>query len=218
MFCKNCGTELVGTEIYCDGCGEPVQAVRSKPEAMGTSRPGEPHTSNLCGYTSFEYARTTVREDLAQVACDCYESLGYELTGQCAEAPHNRTTLSFRRGRAIRSKAQLAKIQREMDDGIASIASLEAAKTRKATIQALVIGIIAALVLGVGMCCSMVWTQFMVPGIVIGVAGIIGCVYAYVRYRKVCEIEAAQANPRIAEIYDHLATSCEEAQALLVAS
>lgn len=26
MFCKQCGNELVGTELYCDVCGEPLQS------------------------------------------------------------------------------------------------------------------------------------------------------------------------------------------------
>ena len=39
------------------------------------------------------------------------------------------------------------------------------------TIAALIMGIIGALVLGVGMVCVMVWTTYFVPGIFIGIAG-----------------------------------------------
>lgn len=129
--------------------------------------------------------------------------------------PGGQVTLSFRRSRKVRSKAQLAKIQRTMDDTLASIASMEAEKTKKATTQAIAIGVVAALVLGLGMCCTMVWTHLMIPGIVIGLAGIAGCLYAYVRYRAICMAETARLNPAIEDAYDRLATLCEEAQAVL---
>lgn len=219
MFCKQCGNELIGTEVYCDACGAAIQAVRSKDQVVSprhetalTAAQGQQDGS---AYRSFEYARTVVKADLAQVAVDCYESLGYELTGQRASTPGGQVTLSFRRSRKVRSKAQLSKIQRTMDDTLDSIASMEAEKTKKATTQAVVIGVVAALVLGLGMCCTMVWTQFMIPGIVIGLAGIAGCLYAFVRYRAICVAETARLNPAIEDAYDRLATLCEEAQAVL---
>lgn len=214
MFCKQCGNELVGTEIYCDACGEQVHALRDHERSNAPSASG--HMPRVdAGYSSFEYARTNVKSDLAQVAVDCYESLGYELTGQRTSAPGDQVTLSFRRSRKVRSKAQLSKIQRTMDDTLASIASMEAEKTKKATVQAVSLGVVFALVLGLGMCCTMVWTQLMVPGIVIGLIGIAGCIFAWMRYRKVCAAETARLNPAIEEAYDRLATQCEEAQAVL---
>lgn len=217
MFCKHCGNELIGTELYCDACGEPVQAVRSKGEVAAPHRepaPGE-GPAGAAVYRSFEYARTTVKADLAQAACDCYESLGFELTGQRTSNPGGQVTLSFRRSRKVRGKAQLAKMQRAMDDTLASIADYEAEKTKRARVQALSIGTVSALILGVGMCCTMVWDNLMVLGIVVGILGIAGCIFAWLRYRKVCEAEAARLNPQIEEAYGRLATQCEEAQAVL---
>lgn len=219
MFCKQCGNELIGTEVYCDACGAPTQAVRSKEQIVSqrleAASAGVRGQEDGSAYRSFEYARTVVKSDLAQVAVDCYESLGYELTDQRASAPGGQVTLSFRCSRKVSSKAQLSKIQRTMDDTLASIASMEGEKTKKATTQAIVIGVVAALVLGLGMCCTMVWTQLMIPGIVIGLAGIAGCLYAYVRYRAICVAETARLNPAIEDAYDRLATLCEEAQAVL---
>lgn len=224
MFCKQCGNELIGTEVYCDACGAPVEAVRARSQVIA-KRVGEAgadpslHQGTGCseggGYRSYEYARTTVKCDLAQVTLDCYESLGYELTGQRASTPGGQVTLSFRRSRKVHGKAQLSKIQRTMDDCIASISSMEAEKTKKATRQALTIGIISALVFGVGMSLSMVWTQFMVLGIVVGIIGIAGCLFAWHRYRKTSEAETNRLNPQIESAYDRLATLCEEAQAVI---
>ena len=183
MFCKACGNELFGDETYCEACGAPVN--ERTPRAAGHSVAGGIHQNNDDSpvqpvsftqgdgsYQSFEYARTTVNSDLAQATLDCYESLGYELTGQRKSGAGNQVALSFRRSRKVRNKAQLSKIQRTMDDTLASISNMEAEKTKKATSQAILIGIISALILGVGMTCTMEWTQFMVPGIIVGIIGI----------------------------------------------
>ena len=164
---------------------------------------------------SYEYARTTVKSDLATVACDCYESLGFELTGAKESPASGTTALAFRRSRKVRGKAQLSKLQRTMDDLIKSIASMEAEKTRKAGYRAIALGTLSALILGVGMCCTMVWTHLMVPGIVVGVVGIGGCAFALHSYRKTVAAETVRINPRIESAYDQLATACEEAQAVL---
>lgn len=226
MFCNHCGNELNGTEAYCATCGKPVQETGAQTQ-VGAPHGAPHHRTTMNAYTntstpedtsayrSFEYARTTIKSELAQVAIDCYESLGYELTGQRVSAPGGQVTLSFRRSRKVRGKAQLSKIQRTMDDTLASITSMETEKTKKAIIQAMTIGIISALVLGLGMSCTMVWTHLMVLGIVVGLIGIAGCIFAWMHYRKVCSIETARLNPAIEEAYDRLATQCEEAQAIL---
>lgn len=67
MYCSNCGNKLTGAERVCPSCGTPV--------ATSPAAQGQPL------HTSYEYARTTVANDLVTVTCDCYENLGWELTG-----------------------------------------------------------------------------------------------------------------------------------------
>lgn len=215
MFCRQCGNELVGDEPFCATCGAPTGAKETQPVRPSQTLRERPTSTDGGEYRSFEYARTTVKNDLAQVAVDCYESLGFELTGQRPSAPGGQITLSFRRSRKVQSKAQLSKIQRSMDDTLTRIANLESEKTKKATSQAIAMGIVSALILGVGMCFSMVWTQFMVLGIVVGIIGIAGCILTWLRFRKTCAQETARINPLIEDAYDRLATLCEEAQAVL---
>ena len=115
MFCKHCGNQLMGNEQFCEACGAPVRETRVKGMGVAsvpvlTAAPARNANSDRSegGYRSYEYARTTVKNDLAQVAVDCYESLGYELTGQKATMPSGQTTLSFRRSRKVSGKAQLS--------------------------------------------------------------------------------------------------------------
>lgn len=199
MFCSACGHELSGTENVCPNCGAPAAVV-----------PAPAHIS-------FEYARTTVAGDLATVATDCYESLGWELTGSKAQAGGS-TVLSFRRSRKTRNKAQLVKIQRTMDDLLSSIAGLEGEKTRRATSVAIGAGVAFSLVLGVGMCLTMMQTGVLfVLGVAVGLVGIAGCVAAWPLYRRIAARDSERVAPRIEAAYDSLATACEQAQTVLAA-
>lgn len=206
MYCSTCGNELTGAERVCPACGTPVAGVAAT--VAVAARPA---------HSSYEYARTTVSSDLVTVTLDCYENLGWELTGSKVSQTGVSTVLSFRRSRKVRNKAQLVKIQRTMDDLIASIARLEGEKTRRARMRALSLGTVSALVLGVGMCLTMVWDA-MVPGIIVGMIGIAGCVAVWLLYRATVRSETARVAPSIEAAYDSLATACEEAQTVLVAA
>jgi len=90
-----------------------------------------------------------------------------------------------------REETTLEKIKR-LDNGV----------TNKAVTTSLVVGIISALILGVGMCCCMVWTKFFVLGIFVGIIGIIGVCAAYPVYKKVLEKERAKVAPQILALTD----------------
>ena len=66
-------------------------------------------------------------------------------------------------------------------------------------------GVLSALVLGVGMCCCMVWGGWLfAPGIVVGVAGIVGVSMAYPLYTKVTKRERERIAPEILRLTDEL--------------
>ncbi len=209
MYCRNCGAELPDGIDVCESCGMPVGATGVGMPASGLA------SGSGARHDSYEYVRTTVKSDLATVATDCYQSLGFELTGSKASTTGESTALAFRRSRKVRGKAQLAKLQRTADDLLAQLARLEGAKTRRARALALTMGIASALVLGVGMCCCMVWTQLMALGIVVGIVGIAGCVATWLLFRAVVRKDTDRIEPQIAATYDQLATVCEEAQTVL---
>lgn len=211
MFCSNCGNELTGTENVCPACGTPV----AKGAVTATKIAPAPAVEGA--HASYEYARTSVANDLVTVTSDCYENLGYELTGS-KDGGAGLTTLSFRRSRKVRSKAQLVKIQHTMDDLIASLARLEGEKTRKARLVSITVGTLCALVLGIGMCCTMVWGGgLMIVGVVVGVIGIAAGVAVWPLYRSIVAKETARVSPSIEAAYDSLATACEQAQTVLAA-
>ena len=77
--------------------------------------------------------------------------------------------------------------------------------TRKGTAVSIVVGIIGAVTLGSGMCCAMVWMgQWFVPGIVIGLVGIILVSLAYPLYTHITQKEREKVAPEILRLTDEL--------------
>lgn len=74
---------------------------------------------------------------------------------------------------------------------------LDESATRPGTLASIVVGIISSLVMGVGMCCTMVWTQFFVPGIVIGVVGMVGVGLAFPLYSTMTKRQRQKLAPEI---------------------
>ena len=83
---------------------------------------------------------------------------------------------------------------------------LDESATKGATVVSLIVGIIGALLLGVGMCCTMLpgWEAYFIPGIVIGVVGIIGVIAAYPIYNHMVKRKRKKLAPEIMRLSDEL--------------
>lgn len=89
------------------------------------------------------------------------------------------------------------------EDKMEQLRRLDAGVTQKSTTAALIVGILSALVLGVGMCCCMVWEAFL-PGILIGVVGVVGVSLAYPLYTHIVKKERDKIAPEILRLTDEL--------------
>lgn len=88
---------------------------------------------------------------------------------------------------------------------IEQLRRLDAAVTKKGTMASLVVGIVSALIVGVGICCCMVWADTMfVPGIVIGLVGMAGVAAAYPIYAHITKKERERIAPIILRMTDEL--------------
>lgn len=83
---------------------------------------------------------------------------------------------------------------------------LDESATKGATVVSLIVGIISALLLGVGMCCTMVpgWEAYFIPGIAVGVVGIIGVIAAYPIYNHMVKRKREKLAPEIMRLSDEL--------------
>lgn len=91
------------------------------------------------------------------------------------------------------------------EDKLAKLRRLDKSALRKGTIAALTVGIVGTLLLGLGMCCTMVWMGAMfIPGIIIGTAGIALVALASPIYAHITKKERERIAPEILRLTDEL--------------
>ena len=105
------------------------------------------------------------------------------------------------------------KYQKQEEDSMTRLRKLDASATSKATVMALMFGIVGALILGIGM--SLLMTDLakvfgmtgianMIVGIIIGLLGIILVILAYPTYSMVLKREQDKIAPEILRLTDEL--------------
>lgn len=91
------------------------------------------------------------------------------------------------------------------EDKMEQLRRLDGGVTRKSTVISLILGITGTLIMGIGMCCTMVWQDTLfIPGIVIGLIGITMLSAAYPVYNKVLKKEREKIAPEILRLTDEL--------------
>lgn len=88
---------------------------------------------------------------------------------------------------------------------IEQLRRLDESTTKSGMIVSLTVGIISTLVMGFGMCCTMVWAESLfIPGIVIGVIGMAGIAAAYPLYLHITKKRREKVAPEIMRLTDEL--------------
>mgnify|MGYP001039045151 FL=1 len=90
-------------------------------------------------------------------------------------------------------------------DKMEQLRRLDASVTKAGTAVSLIVGIISTLILGIGMSSCMVWKEALfIPGIVIGVIGIVGICAAYPLYARITAMRRKKIAPEIMRLSDEL--------------
>ena len=93
----------------------------------------------------------------------------------------------------------------ETEDKMERLRKLDLGVTQKATVISIIIGIIGTLIMGTGMCCTTVWQEmWFIPGIIIGIIGLVVMALAYPIYQKVLKKEREKIAPEIIRLTDEL--------------
>lgn len=91
------------------------------------------------------------------------------------------------------------------DDKMEQLRRLDRSVIKKGTEISIAVGIIGSLLLGLGMCCVMVWMgRWFVPGIIIGIIGIIILALAYPLYGRTIKKEREKIAPEILLLTEEL--------------
>ncbi|MBD5481578.1 MAG: hypothetical protein HDR15_03455 [Lachnospiraceae bacterium] len=91
------------------------------------------------------------------------------------------------------------------EDKMEKLRRLDRSATKAGGVISLTVGTISSLILGIGMCCTMVWAgSLFIPGIVIGMVGIIGMIAAYPIFIRVTKKRRERVAPEILRLSDEL--------------
>ena len=91
----------------------------------------------------------------------------------------------------------------EQENKLEQLRKLDASVGTKALIASMALGILSALVFGVGMCCFLVWSLWALGGLLC-VVGVIGMLVAPWLYRKLVEKRKAEIAPEILRLTEEL--------------
>lgn len=98
-----------------------------------------------------------------------------------------------------------AKYLPKEEDKMEQLRRLDASAARPGTIAAIAVGGISALILGLGMCCTMVWEEMLfIPGVIIGIVGLIGMAAAYPLYNHITKRTREKLAPEILRLTQEL--------------
>lgn len=110
---------------------------------------------------------------------------------------------------SAKEQAEIKHIRRKYapreEDKMEHLRKLDAGVHQKAAMHSVIVGVIGALILGIGMCCAFVWQGFwFVSGIVIGLIGLGILAAAYPVYQKAVRKEREKIAPEIIRLTDEL--------------
>ena len=95
----------------------------------------------------------------------------------------------------------------KQESKVEQLRKLDKSTEKPGTVIGILLGIIGALFLGVGMCCTLVWNTSMeifIAGVVIGILGLVLAGMAYPVYQKVTEKERKKIADQILALIDEL--------------
>lgn len=91
------------------------------------------------------------------------------------------------------------------EDKMERLRRLDRGATKKGTAVSIMVGVVGCLLLGVGMCCTMVWMEnWFIPGVIIGVIGIAAVALAYPLYTHITRKEREKIAPQILKLTEEL--------------
>ena len=166
----------------------------------------ETHTS----YIAYEYKEISAQGERASLLMDCYQNLGWEI-----ERESGNGKIMLRRSRKIMNKAELTRLQRNLEACVAEIDTLQKSKTSKVSAISLAIGII-----GTAFMAGSVFAVTAAPPIIwlcilLAVPAFILWSLAPILYPRMVAKRTKIVNELIEQKYDEIYMICEKGGKLL---
>lgn len=117
----------------------------------------------------------------------------------------NRFEYTYSAKRQDEVEAIRRKYMPKQEDKLEQLKRLDKSAEKPGTIAALILGIVGALIMGTGMSFCMVWSKtLIIPGIIVGLIGIVLLAMAYPVYKKITEKQREKIAPQIIALSEEL--------------
>lgn len=172
-------------------------------------------------FVSYEYKEIIANRDKISFLIDGLENFGWEIDDNPIldkgnYVLQNKVLIRMKRNRKIMNKAELTRLQRNFMACVKEIDMLEAAKTSKATMYALIAGII-----GTAFMAGSVFAVVATPPVIwlcvlLAIPAFVGWLMPYFIYQKTVKEQTNRIGPLIEEKYDEIESICEKGYKLLI--
>lgn len=171
-------------------------------------------------YIGYEYKELVVDKKQVSFYLDGFENFGWEIDErypQVVESNQNgKTIIKLKRNRKIMNKAELTRLQRNFEDCMRQIDSLEGSKTSLATVVALIIAILGTAFMTCATFAAVHEPPFILLCIVLAIPGFIGWFMPVFAYRKIVRTKTQELAPLIEKKQDEVYEICEKGHKLLI--
>lgn len=177
----------------------------------------EQFEKNNRNYIGYEYKEIRTDSRNISLYLDSYECFGWNIDEATEQVTESRlSVIHLKRDRKIMNKQELTRLQRNFEDCMNQIDTLEKSKASKATMAAIIIGIIgtafiAGSVFAVTANPPIIWLC-----IVLAIPGFIGWTIPIWAYKYMINKRMRIVTPLIEEKYDEIHEICEKGSRLLV--
>ena len=178
-------------------------------------------------YIGYDYKTAAIREDKVSLYLDAYENFGWIPDDTPSTRLHvgmvtlptmqigGMITLKLKRDRKILNKAELTRLQQHFEACMDEIASLENSKTRKATINSIIVALIGTAFMAGSVFAVTSEPPLVLLCILFGIPAIIGWALPYHLYKKFLSKRAEEVAPLIEQKYDDIHDICEKGNSLI---
>lgn len=161
-------------------------------------------------YVAYEYKEIEAKGERAALLMDCYQSLGWE-----AEQGNAPGKIMLRRSRKIMNKAELTRLQRNMEACVAEIDAMQKGKTTKASIVSLVLGLIGTVFMAGSVFAVTATPPIIWLCILLAVPAFTLWALAPILYPRMVAKRTKTVNELIEQKYDEIYAICEKGSKLL---
>lgn len=166
-------------------------------------------------YVGYDYYSISVDKQKISMYIDYYESFGWTLDDEIYKENISKGDLHFKRERKIMNKVELTRLQRQLEDCLNQIGSLEKSVNERASIISITIGLIGTAFIAGSVFAVTAPHPMLGWMMILAIPGFICWVLPFYLFRWIKKKRAKKIRPFIEEKYDEIQEICTKAVHLL---